>query len=844
MITRQPQDVEVEVGASVTFRVEATGEDLSYAWFQIDSQGNEQQWGGGENQLSFEAVDRWNAGSYFVRVSNPGGSVDSDTAALTLLSKGLCTAADLESVREDPSADYRLTCDIDLTGETFVPIEYVSGDFDGAGHTISGWVYDGTGEDLSVGLFRDVYGSVRNLEVKDFDLRGDRSVGAVAGQNSGWITDCVATDVHIEAGNSGGGLVGSMSDGFIVQSHASGSVQAADGAGGVLGAMNGTAVVSHSSAQVTVAAGTSGTAGGLVGTQSDGVVANCFAAGSVEGMAAAGGLVGGLFSGRIIHSYASAEVDVSSMQSGGLVGYLWAAPEAVQACYWDTERSRVATGMAGTGLTTTALQTATRFDGWDAASWAFVAGEDPSIAVHALPNIVSSNLTQLDPLGGENLVLNVDNILPGATVFAAYRYVCQPDSIEIDEDTLRCTTVASSRDSAELRVINPDLHRTAAIHLQYKVNERLDLFAGGTGSVDDPWMINTADQFVALHAAAGRDPITQHYALGADIDLDGVVMERFLGYRFGEEFSLDGAGHEIRNFVFTAQRGPYGVEPRYESAALFTEIASGAVIKNLDLRDFDVRGGQTATLVGNMLGTLSHIQVRDSMVTGLGGASGVSVSIDGNADHITVDGVELSGGYSAAGVTESLRGTISDCTIDIVSDSQALAGVVGYSIMAGDNSSSRIERSAVNAIHTGTSVFGGLLSEQGYGTDVVVADSYAVGSSVADLQGGIVGTVYASDHMIEILRCYSAVEATGTNGGYAGGIAGNVSEGTLIATASHWDTDVGPVDAVGSPTPPTIEAIGHSTSAMQMETTFTDWDFTNVSLPPSGDYPTLRISND
>lgn len=44
--------------------------------------------------------------------------------------------ADLEQIRSNPSGDFQLTADIDLTGE-FLPISSFSGTLDGSGHIIS-----------------------------------------------------------------------------------------------------------------------------------------------------------------------------------------------------------------------------------------------------------------------------------------------------------------------------------------------------------------------------------------------------------------------------------------------------------------------------------------------------------------------------------------------------------------------------------------------------------------------------------------------------------------------------------------------------------------------------------
>ena len=47
-----------------------------------------------------------------------------------------------------------------------------------------------------------------------------------------------------------------------------------------------------------------------------------------------------------------------------------------------------------------------------------------------------------------------------------------------------------------------------------EVNDKATLFAGGTGTAEDPWQISTAEQLYRIH-----DDLTAHYILIADIYL-------------------------------------------------------------------------------------------------------------------------------------------------------------------------------------------------------------------------------------------------------------------------------------------------------------------------------------
>jgi len=160
------------------------------------------------------------------------------------------------------------------------------------------------------------------------------------------------------------------------------------------------------------------------------------------------------------------------------------------------------------------------------------------------------------------------------------------------------------------------------------------LFAGGTGTADDPWQIATAEQLDRV-----RDDLTAHYVLIADIDLSGYDNWAPIGafqplsdapedaevphpdYAFTGTF--DGAGHTVSKLK-VASEAPMG-------AGLFG-CASGtengaAYIGNFTLKDVNVSG---AYLVGGAVGLqfmncpVSDIQlVGDNKLTGMQGIGGI-----------------------------------------------------------------------------------------------------------------------------------------------------------------------------------------------------------------------------
>ncbi len=211
------------------------------------------------------------------------------------------------------------------------------------------------------GLFFElgIYAVVRNLRLENVDVSGKAFVGALAGTNSGKISN-----VHVTGTVSGkqdvGGLVGfNYGSGVITASSATASVEgrAVPGAGGrnvggLTGLNQGTIRASHATGAVS---GLAHNTGGLVGYNDGGSIAAAYAAGPAHTRSwNAGGLVG-RNRGDIAVSYSIGYSWGCDSSAGGLVGHH--AGGAVTGSYWDTQTSGYAASPVGVGKTTSELQT-------------------------------------------------------------------------------------------------------------------------------------------------------------------------------------------------------------------------------------------------------------------------------------------------------------------------------------------------------------------------------------------------------------------------------------------------------------------------------------------------------
>ncbi|WP_141047935.1 GLUG motif-containing protein [Aliarcobacter cryaerophilus] len=165
-----------------------------------------------------------------------------------------------------------------------------NGTFDGLGFTISNLYINRPTQDY-IGLFGYTNSSavIKNIGLKDVDIRGNYYVG---------------------------GLVGVNENGKISNSYAAGTVSGAEKIGVLAGLNNGTISNSYSIGSVNGELYT----GGLVGYNYMGTISNSYATGNVTGQSFLGGLVGFNHMGTITNSYAIGSV-TGNTNVGGLVGF-------------------------------------------------------------------------------------------------------------------------------------------------------------------------------------------------------------------------------------------------------------------------------------------------------------------------------------------------------------------------------------------------------------------------------------------------------------------------------------------------------------------------------------------
>lgn len=227
-----------------------------------------------------------------------------------------------EAATNNPNLNCTLTDNITLTNE-WTPISSTfAGTFDGNNKYISGLKIKNTDGD-NAGLFAQISGTVKNLELRDVDIKvsvnASKYVGAVAGYSTGTIENCVVSGTVTGNGQGSGFSVGGVAGGN-------------DEGGEVVGC--------SSTASVT-GDGPAGRVGGIVGNNMSSYVIACYhTGGAITGEGTdniyAGGVVGRNSASQVTACYASCNVNISNGQGnvGGVIGCDDGGGSSYNACYW------------------------------------------------------------------------------------------------------------------------------------------------------------------------------------------------------------------------------------------------------------------------------------------------------------------------------------------------------------------------------------------------------------------------------------------------------------------------------------------------------------------------------
>jgi hypothetical protein len=346
-------------------------------------------------------------------------------------------------------------------------------------------------------------------------------------------------------------------------------------------------------------------------------------------------------------------------------------------------------------------------------------------------------------------------------------------------------------------------------------------FAGGTGDPNDPYLVATRDQLVAIgsnSALAGKC-----FKLVADIDLAGIGFYAPIIPTFSGTF--DGNGHAIRNLYLAG----------FANVGLFGTVQSDGRILNLSLPNADVLSTQYAgTLAGQNSGMIRHCDSTGSAICLASYSYGAGGLVGYNTGTVTDSrsAADADGYYYVGGLIGYNSGTVSDSeTSGSVFGHEYAGALIGYN--TGIISTSCSDGNATGYYNTG-----GLVGYNSGGVTACYATGSAAGySSVAGLVGYNTG---------RISSCYSlaTVTLTSTSGYSLGYLVG--SNGGSV-TACYYVV-VQAISGASSSTAGTIL----TTQQMKQRTNLVGWDFWGTTTDgtadtwfmPSNAFPVLTRQTD
>ncbi|MCA1802617.1 MAG: T9SS type A sorting domain-containing protein [Rhodothermaceae bacterium] len=314
-------------------------------------------------------------------------------------------------------------------------------------------------------------------------------------------------------------------------------------------------------------------------------------------------------------------------------------------------------------------------------------------------------------------------------------------------------------------------------------------YAGGSGSVNNPYLVSSADQLDAV-----RENLEAHFKLIAHINLGEAPWNEEEGWNpIGSgsnpfKGSFDGNGFSILNLTIDRQdennQGLFG-------------YTNGAVLKNLELLNVNISG---AVYTGAVVA-----QSRASFY----------------------DGIEVMGSITGKNNTGGAFGNNYQDHIHKVITNVNVSGTTSIGGLSGGQFGSQIRHSGSDGSVTGSNHVGGFIGSNN-GSNTSLADSYSHASvtGTTDVGG------FAGYHQTGIIvRCLSTGSVSNTSGGFVG----TVTSGYI--NYSFWDTQrSGAATSEGGP-----GVAGFDTQQMKTKDSYRAFNFIHIwSIIEGGSYPFLR----
>jgi uncharacterized repeat protein (TIGR02543 family) len=272
----------------------------------------------------------------------------------------IASAADLDKVRYDLDAHYRVDANIDLLVAPF--------------DTTPGWIPIGTSAAPFTGTFDGGYPAavISNLFI-DTPAPDADGTGLFGKVSNATISGVALENVNIQTpvGRRVGALIGIAAGTTIVEnSYVTGTLNVDTWSGGLIGNMNDTSVLRRSFADVSITG--NDYTGGLVGQLKNGgaTVEDSYAIGTIDSAGFAGALIAQVNGNDFVYRSYAAMVLISSADP-----FLSYNTGTTADNFFDVTVSNTGTPRGAVGLLTSEMMTQSQFSGWDFGStWSIQEG--------------------------------------------------------------------------------------------------------------------------------------------------------------------------------------------------------------------------------------------------------------------------------------------------------------------------------------------------------------------------------------------------------------------------------------------------------------------------------------
>ena len=643
-----------------------------------------------------------------------------------------------------------LTKNIFADNSEILSIQKFSGVLDGNGKGI----FDFTIDAEKGGLFGTLTGTVKNLTISRFSITGREETGGIAAINSGIIENCKSMLGRIgTSGANSGGISGiNKGNGLIRNCHNGSDVFSSEASGGVCGTNLGLIMFSNNTGGVVVSAGKQNASAGGIAGRSEGVIEKSFNNGRVfsyseTGESISGGIIGS-GGNTISYVYNTGEISAKAKQfayTGGICG--------------KTDKFITLTNAYNTGFIN---PTANIGVSGSAVAKALKNGEiNGFVYEHTLPV----------PVGDGQLKQQF--IMP------------QPMDLMIREVGFDGFDFESVWEfSFDKKYYFPQIAGNEQDKITKQENETD--FAGGDGSIENPYKIITPEQLNNV-----RNHLGSTFMLLGDIDMTKYCRENpfmpigdtvfsFFGLFIGNNYKITGLDFSGNDFgLFRENHG--------EIYNLFIESAKG-------------EGSGGALCVSN---------------TGLIYNCAISGKMDFSNNDININRGGLVGVNKSTGMIIS---SYNICDIAINGQNGRAGGIAyeNYGIISGTFNTGKISANAVNL-----AVSGGITaSNLGIISDCYSADfNHSESGTETSYAGGIVGTNNGT-----VVNCY--YNSLSPEAKKAGSVAG-VNTGNIV-NCYYKGTN-----AVADNRGTANNLAKCSDAELKSKDTFKDFDFNNMWIMDS-----------